>query len=93
LYATAFSQAIQVYFIVRVNPESFPISYSRHYAKFGIPLSIVGAGLAATSLVDDWRRVGCLVTALFTGLLWLFLISLHYDAATRRPAADGILDI
>jgi hypothetical protein len=77
LYSTALSQAAQAYFILGVGTNAFPLSQSARYAAFGLPLCIVGAGLASFSLVSDRQGVGCLISAMFTGFLWLFLISLH----------------
>lgn len=77
LYSTALSQAMEAYFILGVGTNVFPLSESARYAAFGLPLCLVGAGLASSSLVSDRRGAGCLISATFTGFLWLFLIMLH----------------
>lgn len=74
LVVTALAQAVQVYFIVRTG---IFIPAARSYAVVGLPLGMIGAGLAATSAVTNWRAVGCLITALFTCMLWLIFVMFH----------------
>ena len=74
LYATALSQAAQAYFILGGLPaNALPLTESAGYAAFGLLLSLVGAGLAWF----DRRGTGCWISAMFTSLLWLFLMSAH----------------
>ena len=73
LYATALSQAAQAYFILGVDTKALPLNLSGPYAALGLLLCLVGAGLAWF----DPRGTGCWVSAMFTALFWLFLMSAH----------------
>lgn len=77
LYLTAISQILQACFVL--IGLLFPLSdpSPRRFAVLGLPLCIAGAGLAYSSLVSDRRGGGCLLSALFTGFLWLFWITAH----------------
>jgi hypothetical protein len=77
LRVTAINEVVQAFFILGCGLNFFPLSYSWRYAGLGLPLSLAGAGFASHSLIADRHGAGCLVSAIFSGLLWLILISMH----------------
>jgi hypothetical protein len=77
LRVTAISQAVQACFVLGAGTDLVPLSYSRLCAALGLPLSVVGAGFACSSLISSRRGAGCLVSAIVTTPLWLLLTSMH----------------
>lgn len=77
LRVTATNEVVQAFFILGCGLTFFPLSYSRGFAGLGLPLSLAGAGFASHSLIASRQGAGCLVSAIFSGLLWLILISMH----------------
>jgi hypothetical protein len=73
LVLAAMGQIIQGYFVA----FNVDLTKSLLYASVGMPICLLGATYAWASFVDDKRGFGCLVTAIFTALVWLFLITVH----------------
>jgi hypothetical protein len=71
------SQAIQALFILGAGLDLYEISYSMYFAAFGLPLCILGGVLALKGNSSDRRGRGCVLSAILTALMWLFLISVH----------------
>ena|SRR5712692_9764075 len=75
--AIAFSTLVQMSFVLGVAMSLFTLDYSLRFAMVGVPLCIAGGIIGMMSRAKAGSGTGYLITATFTIVCWMFLITLH----------------
>jgi hypothetical protein len=71
------NEVLQLVFVATVGTNLIPLYYSSRFALLGLPLCIAGGIVGLIGLVRHRVGIGCLLTAAFSVLCWLFLVSMH----------------
>ncbi len=74
---TALGQLIQATFVGALTLKLLTLEYSWRFGPVGLIAALIGGLLGFADLLEHGVGGGCMVTDVLSGLIWLFLMSVH----------------